>query len=139
MRPALPALCAAFAALIALPTRAELPPDAYRDMQRAAPEALTVRVAEVDVSICWFWLCDGRDVTVEAEVTAVQRSAAGLTPGAQITIRYRNVPLGGRSGPRPIRVVAEGEQTPAWLEETAEGHFRAAARGASFSPAVKDR
>lgn len=139
MRITVPALCAVFAALIALPARAELPPDAYRDMQQAAPEALTVRVAEVDVSICWFWLCDGRDVTVEAEVTAVQRSAAGLAPGAKITIRYRNVPLDGRSGPRPIRIVAEGERTPAWLEKTDEGHFRAAARGASFSPEVTAR
>lgn len=126
-------------ALLVTAARAELPPDAYRDMQRAAPEAVEIRVAAVDVSICWFWLCDGRDVEVEAEVVGVTRSAAGLKPGARIRIHYRHVPLGGRSGPRAIRIVRAGETTPAFLEKAAAGHFEAAARGASFDPPVKGR
>lgn len=121
------------------PVRAELPPDAYRDMQQRAPEAVALRVKAVETSICWFWLCDGRDVVVQAELTGVTRSAAGLKPGDRIEIRYRHVPLGGRSGPRPIRIVSEGEATPAFLEKEPAGHFRPAARGASFQALVERR
>ncbi len=122
---------------LASTARAELPPDAYRSMQQSAPEAVVLRVQAVETSICWFWLCDGRDVTLKAEVGEVTRSASGLKPGQHIEIRYRHVPLDGRSGPRPIRVVAEGETTPAFLEQTAAGHFRPAARGASFQGLVE--
>lgn len=123
------------AGLLALPcpAGAELPPSVYTDMQGSAPEAIEIRVEKVDVSICWFGLCDGQDVVVQAEVKAVTRSATGLKPGARIEIRYRHVSLGQSSGPRPIRIVEAGETTPAFLAR-AEGHYRAAARGASFDP-----
>lgn len=124
--------------LLATPARAELPPDAYRAMQQQAPEVLRIVVHSVDTSICWFWLCSGRDVVVQAEVKAVERTAGATKAGDRIEIRYRHVPLDGRSGPRPIRIVREGEAIPAFLSREGD-HFEPAARGASFQALVEAR
>lgn len=121
--------------LLPLTARAELPPDVYADLQARASEALTIEVIDVDTSICWLWLCSGRDVDVRARVVTVQRTATGLAPGDPIRIRYRHVPLGDRSGPSAIRILREGTTTPAWLDKDGDA-YTAAARGYSFSAAV---
>lgn len=114
---------------------AEIAPQYYAQDQKGAPEAITVVIESVDVSTCWFNACDGRDVKVTAKVTAVERSASGVSVGQVITIEYRNVNMKGRSGPRPIRVLEKGEAVPAFL--TKDGAiFRPAARGASFEPQI---
>src|SRR5690606_26991761 len=78
-------------ALVATATlaHAELPPTAYIGQQAKAPEALRIRVTEVD-SRRASWSGSGFTwkETVKAEVTAVTRSASGLKPGEHIVITY---------------------------------------------------
>lgn len=121
--------------LLPLTTHAELPPEAYADMQARAPEHLTIEVIEVDTSICWLWLCSGRDVDVRARVVTVHRTATGLTPGDTLRIRYRHVPLGDRAGPSAIPILDEGTTTHAWLARDKDT-YATAARGYSFAPPV---
>lgn len=120
--------------LVGASARAEIAPDEYAKMQRAAPEGLRIRVDEVETSTCWFWLCSSQDVTVEASVLEVLRSAAGLRAGDRIVVKYVHRPLrDDESGPRAIPILEEDDVVPAWLAK-AEGasHFVPAARGASF-------
>lgn len=125
----------ALALLVPLAAHAELPPGAYADMQRRAPEKMTIEVLSVDVSICWLWLCDGRDVELRARVVAVDESASGLVAGDVVVVRYRHVPLGDRAGPSPVPVPRKGTTTPAWLAYTGD-HYVPDAGGYSFAPPV---
>jgi hypothetical protein len=120
------------------PARAEIAPEHYAGWQRNAPEALTIRVLEVETSICWFGLCETRDVRVTAKVTAVTRSASGLEPGRRIEIRYVHFsPRENIAGPRPIPLLREGDVVPAWLAKAGKSAwFEPAARGASFEPEI---
>lgn len=114
---------------------AEIAPKYYAMSQKSAPEAITIQVESVEASVCWFNACDARDVTVTAKVTAVARSATGIKAGQTITITYQNRNMKGRSGPRPIRVLTQGETTPAFLRKAGQG-YEPAARGASFQDLI---
>lgn len=115
---------------------AEIAPKYYRQSQDAAPEALVVEVLAVDRSICWFWMCDGRDITATLRVKAVERTATGLKPGATIEVRYWHDERDGIAGPRPIRILRPGERTEAFLAQRDDGHYGPAARGASFESLI---
>jgi hypothetical protein len=120
---------------------AELPPYVYRDMQAKSPERLTVKVKSVKT--------EERDeperrlvaVTVEAEVTAVERTASQLKPGQAIRIRYTHTdykqPM---SGPSQVPILREGETYPAFLVKSKEGDtYAPAAGGYSFQLVEPER
>lgn len=121
--------------LLALTTvRAEIAPDGYRKLQAEAPEALVIEVKEVSTK--WSMNLEGKttEVTAQAKVRTVRRSAAGLKPEQSIVIRYtvfdRIVPM---PGPRQPAVLREGSVIPAYLRPLPEGGYGPAAYGMSFS------
>lgn len=122
--------------IVTAPAGAEIAPEYYRQSQDRAPEALLVEVLDVDRSICWFWMCDGRDITATLKVKSVERSATGLAAGDTVVVKYWHDERDGISGPRPIRILGVGEQTPAYLSKEEGGHYGPAARGASFQPLI---
>lgn len=127
--------------LVAAPmsAHAEIEPKYYAEMQAGAPEAVTVKVTEVDTSVCVLW-CSKQSVTAKAVVTAVERSSSGLKVGDAITIRYTHlIPSGGWAGPRPIPVLKAGETTVAFLRPNKRLGYHPAARGYSFERVAAER
>lgn len=113
---------------------AELPPDVYIEKQAKAPEALRIRVIEVE-SRRSSWSGNGFiwKETVRAEVKSVTRTASGVKAGDRIVIRYtRLAPRRGWAGPSPAPQLKKGAEYPAWLEKSDDGTFKLAAQGASF-------
>ena len=119
----------------------ELPPYVYRDMQAKSPERLTIKVKSVKT--------EERDeparkltaVTVEAEVTQVERTASELKPGQTIRIRYTHTeykePM---AGPSEVPILREGETYPAFLNKNKEGDtYAPAAGGYSFEVVEPDK
>ena len=112
--------------------RAELPPWVYKERQAKAPEALVIKVRSVTkrevVEEKWKRL----DITVDAAVEKVERSATKLTSGATITIRYsRREYFQPIVGPSEIPTLKEGQTCLAYL--SAEGKtYGPAAGGQSF-------
>lgn len=118
-------------ALIDLP--AELPPSAYKERQDRAPEELTIKVRTVKTRETKEQRATVIDVTVEAEVEKVERSATSLAPGMTIKIFYsrreHSQPI---AGPSEIPLLKEGQVYPAYLSR--EGVIYApAAGGYSFA------
>lgn len=111
---------AAFAVLAAvLPVaavRAELPPQAYKQRQAAAPEVLVIRV--ISVKTTETQRADHKLIAnvVEAKIEHVARTSRGLKPGASITIMYTqrryNQPI---AGPSEVPSLDEAEIRPAYL------------------------
>lgn len=134
-RRAIPAaLCAAVAlAGISPSSRAELSPQAYRSYQEDSPEALTIKVRSVKIVEKKEDRVTLSEVTAQAEVTSVTRSASGLHPGDTIRITYTvsnyDQPILGGSQPDLLR---EGGAYPAFLEKTEGGTYAPAAAGYSF-------
>ncbi len=92
LRPAF-ALTLLLALAPSLPTlRAELPPSAYEDLQREAPEVLRLNILTVTRTPT----ADGETIDLLAEVLKVGRSANDLQVGDMITIQYelKNHPAG---------------------------------------------
>lgn len=119
------------------PAAAEIEARYYANGQAQASEHLEIKVKKVEASLCLFNACDRQAQTVTAEVTAVVQSASGLKPGAVITIKYdHDLPDRGWKGPRPIRVLEEGEATPAFLNKGPGDTYAPAARGASFQAKI---
>ncbi len=112
--------------LLTLPALAELPPQAYLLMQKAAAEEIEIKVEKVKRGT---WISPGE--VVNAKVTKVVRSKSGLKVGDKITIRYRYKKLRG-VGPSPIPKLKKGDTLPAWLQKTEKGHFKPFAGGFSF-------
>lgn len=114
---------------------AELPPDAYEEMQRSAPEALKIRVDKVTSARVGLLNFSGkRDQVVEATVISVLRTGSRLKVGDGIVIRYVAMKVNERiAGPRPIPQLQAGEEYPAWLSKSELGHYEPAARGFSFA------
>ncbi len=109
---------------------AEIAPKYYIEWQDQAQEALTIEV--LDVNKEWCIICRGpRAIEVKAKVTAVKRSKNGLKGGETLTIKYKHVPLGDRSGPRAIPILREKNSYPAFLNKSGD-FYRPAARGNSF-------
>ncbi|HZS06548.1 MAG TPA: hypothetical protein VFD58_17050 [Blastocatellia bacterium] len=110
------------------PSFAELPPYAYQQMQKAAPEYLEIEVRSVRTGRA----SDGIEVEVEAAVTGVRRSASHLRQGAVIRIRYVH-DTRHLIGPGPIPVLEKGKKYPAFLRrDPKEKVWRPAAMGRSF-------
>ena len=113
---------------------AELPPDAYRAKQRAAPEFLEIKVLTIGLEAN---RSGGQTVVksnIEAEVQKVHRTATALRPGMKITIRYtrriRDKPM---PGPSEVPALTKGQVAPAYLTQAkGEKFYSPAAGGYSF-------
>lgn len=106
---------------------AELPPAAYREMQKQAPEYLEIKVISVKI----VEVTDGVNVEIKAQVTAVNRSKSQLTSGAAIQINYmHNTKL--LIGPSPIPILKKGKTYPAFLKAVGKEVYGPAAMGRSF-------
>ena len=131
------AACAVLAALsvTAAPASAELPPQAYRQRQAAAPEVVVIKVRSVVTKETE--RPDHKLIanTVEAVVEHVGRTTTGLKPGAVIKILYtqrrHEKPL---AGPSEVPTLKEGEVRPAYLSWQKETQvYSPAAGGFSFT------
>jgi hypothetical protein len=116
-------------------SRAELPPQVYQDYQARSPEALTITVKSVTVSKTDEPNGIRRDITVEASVQTIQRSATHLRVGDTIRINYSHYtykqPM---PGPGQPEIVAEGRTYSAYLAKSDEdATYALAAGGHSFS------
>ena len=115
--------------------RAELPPQAYRQRQAAAPEVLVIKVQSVTTKETQ--RADHKLVanTVQAVVQHVARTSRDLKPGASIQIFYTQrrytKPL---TGPSEVPTLKEGEVRPAYLSWDKEAEaYSPAAGGFSFT------
>jgi hypothetical protein len=119
--------------LSVIAVRAELSPSVYRQLQAEAPEALQVTVEQVVTKVTPGKDGTDTEVTATATVQSVTRSASGLKPATKITIHYNVVrPVVPMPGPSPLPVLAKGP-TAAFLQKDADGNYRPAARGMSFT------
>jgi len=113
--------------------RAELPPDAYRSMQRKAPEALRVTIEKVAVTKAKEMKTTVSNISAQARVDEVKRTATKLKPGDFIQISYQQrrhtVPMVGPSEPD---IVEKGRTYPAFLRKGDGGKYNVAAGGYSF-------
>jgi ribosomal protein L24 len=128
----LPAFAAALVSAAAM-CRAELPPDAYRQMQSAAPEALQVTVQKVNVRKAAQKEVTVSTVAAEARVDEVKRTATKLKAGDVIRITYehrrRKMPIVGPSEPD---IIEKGRSYAAFLRKGVGGGYGVAAGGYSF-------
>ncbi|MDP1588914.1 MAG: protease complex subunit PrcB family protein [Prosthecobacter sp.] len=107
--------------------RAELPPYVYAEWQAKSPEVLTIQAHEVKN--------DGGAITVNAKVTAVERSGSGLKPGDTIRIGYHSVKQ-TMPGPSEAAILEKGKSYQAYLSKNeADGDYGLAAKGHSFAAA----
>ena len=135
------ALTAALLVCLSASAFAELPPYVYRDMQAKSPERLTIKVKSVKTVERDEPERKLVDVTIEAEVAAVEHTASELKPGQTIRIRYTHTdykqPI---AGPSQVPVLREGETYPAFLSKNKEGDtYAPAAGGYSFEVVVAER
>lgn len=101
----------------ALFAQAELPPWAYKERQDKAPEALVIKVRSVKTREVKQPKVTRTELTIEAEIQKVERSATKLTPGSVIRIYYeRNEYAQPIAGPSEVPVLKEGQVYPAYLE-----------------------
>lgn len=131
-RRAIPAALFAAVAFAGISTgsRAELPPRAYRSYQEDSPEALTIKVKSVKIVERKEDGATRSEITVEAQVEKVARSASGLHSGDTIRIIYTHTePVLGGSQPDILR---EGGTYPAFLEKIEGGAYATAAESYSF-------
>lgn len=119
-------------AITAINVQAELPPSAYKERQDKAPEFLVIKVRSVSKRETKEENWKQTDLTVQAEVQKVHRSATKLTPGAIIQIRYsqrnNSQPI---AGPSEVPTLKEGQVCPAYLSGDGED-YSPAAGGYSF-------
>jgi hypothetical protein len=107
----------------------ELPPYVYKNLQDNAPEHLRIKVLSVKTKEGK----DGAQVSVEAIVTKVMRSASGLRVGDVIRIEYfhstSHVP-----GPGPVALLVQEQSYEAFLSRnsTPDKTYSPGARGHSF-------
>lgn len=127
--------------IAALTLFAEISPEEYAKMQRAAPEIVLVQIADVTIhrslakpaGCSWFDFEVHRNVRLQARVMRVVHTSTNLHPGSTITIDYLSVNrCSGFQGPRSIEVLHAGQQVYAYLTK-ANDVYEPAARGASFS------
>ena len=132
--------------LLAAGARAEMPPQAYAEMQEKAPEFLKIEVLSstkesgaAENTINLEDLKKGVKsfhIHLTAKVLEVERSASGVKTGDVIKIDYTRTerPKGtGWVGPSEIPVLKKGDVTEAYLDENKKlNSFSPAARGRSF-------
>ena len=82
---------------------AELPPSAYRDYKKNAPEVLTLMIENITTSTC---ASNKIDVTVIARVLTVFRSISNVKKGDLICINYQIIHRNRRgwAGPSSIPI-----------------------------------
>lgn len=98
-----------------LVSRAELPPSAYEEMQRSAPEVLRVKVLRVETTPSGE---KDRNVSALVQVLKVGRTASAIKPDDFITIRYPIVTRpAGWVGPGEVPLLVEGEERVAYLNK----------------------
>ena len=116
-----------------LDARAELPPQAYKERQEKATEALVIKVRSVKTHVTKEARVTRTELTIEAEVEKVERSATKLVPGGVIKIYYeRNEYAQPIAGPSEIPVLKEGQVYPAYVEHLGN-IYTPAAGGFSFA------
>jgi hypothetical protein len=104
---------------VALPllAKAELSPAAYASMRATAPECYVVEILGTHTSPGWLYKSD--KTSVKARVIGVVRSSAGIVPGDEIRIRYRNERHpAGWVGPAPIPVPFKNTQYKVYLKSS---------------------
>lgn len=112
--------------------RAELPPSAYEAMQAKAPEYLKIEVLRVDVSPGE--KPEEQAVHVVAMVTQVMRTGSEVKPDDIINIHYVIVERpSGWAGPGAVPLLADKQQTVAYLSRQDNGDFKPEAGRMSFS------
>jgi hypothetical protein len=128
------------AAVVLCPlAQAELPPEAYRQMQAKAPEYLTIEVLSVQTQQSVEAQGVQIKVEVQAKVRTAQRSKAGVKEGQVITIRYGHMVYNQPPpGPSQVPILKKETVCPAYLEKKGD-QFAPAAGGYSFEtvPAEK--
>lgn len=111
---------------------AELPPYVYENLQKNAPEALTITVTKVQTSLSSL---TEKKVTVEARVLRVKHSRSGLKKGDSLTIVYYSVfwRPSGWVGPSSLPVLEEKHMYQAFLrKDERTNYYYPDARGKSF-------
>lgn len=123
-----------FVLSVCVVVRAELPPTAYGDMQKKAPESLVIKVLSVRTEEKKGLSYDKVSVVLRARVERVNRTGSGLRKGDVIQISYeqrRNRTF--ITGPSAIPVLKKGETVPAFLRKNGKGEtYAPAAGGYSF-------
>ena len=112
----------------ALPAAAELSPEVYRGMQKAASEYLEIEIVSVTTSKG----STAITVSARAKIVGIHRTASELKIGQEIQIEYAH-DTRKMIGPRPIPVVKKGGKHPAFLSKNHRNpYYEPAARGFSF-------
>jgi hypothetical protein len=117
------------AAAIAIPTDAAIPRETELVLQAKAPEQLEIEIVAVNkrrrLSLSEF------KITATAKIVKVNKTAAGLEAGSEVTIRY-SVPTKPIPG-APPPVVQKGKRYAAFLRKVdGAEHFQPAAASGSF-------
>lgn len=117
---------------------AEMSPEVYRQLQQEAQEYFIIKVEKVHTPL-WIFSRD-KPVEVTARILQVLRSGKGAKEQDSIEIHYQSYkPKRGWVGPRPVPVLAKGEDYHAFLAWSDEdGYFVPAARGYSFDPPLPE-
>ena len=130
-----------------------LPPSAYQQWKEAAPELVSIEVMEAtressvtETQGTAVQLRRTRiQVEAKARVISVERTAAGLQAGAEITLRYSHTPLSQQrlldgkwvealiAGPSPIPILEKGDKVTAWLRQVSGADYEPAAEAESFA------
>jgi hypothetical protein len=118
-------LVAVFA--LALPLAAELPPSAYEQMQREAPDILRIRTLKVEAGPGA--APEITDVAIVAEVLKVGRSRSGVKPGDLVTIVYKVTQ-------RPPKWVGPGEVPLLPADHESVAYLRKIEGAPDFAPAA---
>lgn len=113
-------------------TYGRLPPSAYIQMQRDAPEVLRINVIRVTRDAKSL---SAAEITIVAEVLRVGKTATGLDSGDLITISYTVTDRGANwTGPAEIPILEEGTETIAYMRQAEQStDYEPAAGAMSFS------
>jgi hypothetical protein len=119
-----------------LASRAELPPQVYKEYQARSPEALTIKVNSVTVTKADAPDGTRSDIAAQASIQAVERSATHLHVGDTIPVKYSHYtykhPI---AGPGQPEIIVQGRTYLAYLARSdKEETYVLAAGGRSFSP-----
>lgn len=129
---------------------AELPPHAYEDMKKKAPELLRIRVVDVAIDSTVEKDRSGNEVvvkniTAKSSIQAVKKTSTKIRKGKTITIFYtvrEHDPNSGWVGPSQIPILQENRSYTSFLRYVKdEGSYAPSAGSHSFEeiPIKKSR
>lgn len=116
-------------------SQAEMPPSAYLNLQKEAPEKLLITVLSVREQSKASSAAIVVKVTVRAKVVEVKQTATGIRPGDTLVVIYTNTThKTAWVGPSAVPILRDGMTCPAYLEqdEAKKAVYRPAAGGFSF-------